>query len=490
MQKKPSQTKASSLLSQVALYGLGLLGLIFLSIGTGFFESQFFIKNQQQEFVERSTAFHAQYIKEHLDIYQRLTDTIAKNPITTTLILNKDGIAAEAWALQQKTYLFNNLGLTLIDQNFNTMGDTQKLRIGPLCIKEIHKLNNEGRERYIPVHREYPGLEHYDLYAPIKDEFDDTIGYVMASFYLDDIQQDLEFISNENTYLSIHDHSDKIIATTGTPNDGIEISKPIGDSGWYVKQATNLANYNDLSNNLYLYGGIIILTSVIIMALFMLQIHSQINMELVSLRDLLRQINNPFADTQNVQAQFSETQEIMDEIQTISQKISHQQRHLFHLSHYDELTQMPNRLHFNQSIHDYQDLLDEGKKLHISMVDIVDLKRVNTDFSIAIGDSIISLLANDIEETLPSGTLAARLQGNTFVAALLDWNEPQIRHWYDLLSERFNSRCLSLQVVPAPSIRMAYTTWSKHDQALDETITRAENILFDAKRKNELFTDH
>ncbi|OLV19728.1 GGDEF domain-containing protein [Deinococcus marmoris] len=93
---------------------------------------------------------------------------------------------------------------------------------------------------------------------------------------------------------------------------------------------------------------------------------------------------------------------------------------LEHLTRTDMLTGLPNRRAF---YHDVPLALDiarqEGKELHLVMLDVHEFKRINDSFGHQTGDEVLSILAQVLGRTFVSPDTAFRLSGDEF--ALLIW---------------------------------------------------------------------
>ncbi|HFQ5032835.1 TPA: diguanylate cyclase [Vibrio vulnificus] len=84
---------------------------------------------------------------------------------------------------------------------------------------------------------------------------------------------------------------------------------------------------------------------------------------------------------------------------------------LLQLSQQDYLTQISNRRHFMEQL---KNLSPEAVSVSVLIFDIDDFKRINDSYGHATGDLVIQNVATQVDETLPSDALYARIGGEEF----------------------------------------------------------------------------
>ena len=94
------------------------------------------------------------------------------------------------------------------------------------------------------------------------------------------------------------------------------------------------------------------------------------------------------------------------------------------LAHHDPLTNLPNRLllkaRLNKSI---ETAKKENKKLALIFIDIDNFKLINDTYGHSIGDNIINLVANRLQNSVRKNDTISRIGGDEFILVIEDINE-------------------------------------------------------------------
>ncbi|MBB2487877.1 diguanylate cyclase [Mitsuaria sp. WAJ17] len=99
--------------------------------------------------------------------------------------------------------------------------------------------------------------------------------------------------------------------------------------------------------------------------------------------------------------------------------ISSQARQLKELSIRDALTGLHNRRHFDESVRQmFEDCRRQGQDLTLVLADIDWFKRINDQYSHAVGDEVLRRVAALLERQFGGARLLARYGGEEFVMAL------------------------------------------------------------------------
>ncbi|WP_018300631.1 putative bifunctional diguanylate cyclase/phosphodiesterase [Fangia hongkongensis] len=90
-------------------------------------------------------------------------------------------------------------------------------------------------------------------------------------------------------------------------------------------------------------------------------------------------------------------------------------------SYYDFLTQIPNRMYFEDALHKQISRAKRLKKsFHVGLLDIDDFKRINDTYGHDVGDLLLKEVANRLQKTLRGMDVYARLGGDEFAIMLTD----------------------------------------------------------------------
>lgn len=89
-----------------------------------------------------------------------------------------------------------------------------------------------------------------------------------------------------------------------------------------------------------------------------------------------------------------------------------------HLAHFDSLTDLPNRVLFNQSLQRSIARLHKDQKLAVLYVDLDNFKTVNDTLGHGAGDLMLKAVANRLENAIGVEDVVARLGGDEFAISL------------------------------------------------------------------------
>ena len=97
------------------------------------------------------------------------------------------------------------------------------------------------------------------------------------------------------------------------------------------------------------------------------------------------------------------------------------ERQLEHIAHYDALTGLPNRVLLADRLHQAMaQARRHARHLAVAYLDLDGFKAVNDHHGHAIGDQLLIVLANRLQQALREGDTFARLGGDEFVAVMAD----------------------------------------------------------------------
>ena len=106
----------------------------------------------------------------------------------------------------------------------------------------------------------------------------------------------------------------------------------------------------------------------------------------------------------------------------------------------DELTQISNRLHFNEVSEElFKKAYDQGISLGVEILDVDNFKRYNDGFGHHVGDLCLKSLAEKLAETAaedPEHIFVARYGGDEFVVVYLGMTDEQVLEKAGLIRER------------------------------------------------------
>ncbi|MBC9251809.1 hypothetical protein A9179_16180 [Pseudomonas alcaligenes] len=157
--------------------------------------------------------------------------------------------------------------------------------------------------------------------------------------------------------------------------------------------------------------------------------------------------------------------------------------HLQHLARLDVLTQLPNRLQFQERLQRTLQGLQAGRCLALLFVDLDDFKQVNDAFGHDIGDALLQQVAIRLQRTLRQRDLVARWGGDEFVVLLeLHKQQEVIRVANKLINALNEPMELAGHILTAtPSIGIALAP--EHGNEAGELLRHADAAMYVAKRE-------
>ncbi len=157
--------------------------------------------------------------------------------------------------------------------------------------------------------------------------------------------------------------------------------------------------------------------------------------------------------------------------------------HLQHLARLDVLTQLPNRLQFQEHLNRALQHQQRDRYLALLFVDLDDFKQVNDAFGHDIGDALLQQVAHRLQQALRQGDLAARWGGDEFVVLLELSRQDEAVVVADKLIKALNEPFdLAGHILTAtPSIGIALAP--EHGNEAGDLLRHADAAMYVAKRE-------
>ena len=103
-----------------------------------------------------------------------------------------------------------------------------------------------------------------------------------------------------------------------------------------------------------------------------------------------------------------------------------QEKKLKHIAHYDQLTELPNRILFSDRLQQAMKHADRDKsKITILYFDLDGFKEVNDNYGHSHGDQLLKTIAERTKDAIRSNDTVARLGGDEFIVLLINAKEPE-----------------------------------------------------------------
>lgn len=166
------------------------------------------------------------------------------------------------------------------------------------------------------------------------------------------------------------------------------------------------------------------------------------------------------------------------------ERLRESERQMAKLARHDALTQLPNRLHWQERLMEaLADAQRQGWRLALLMLDLDRFKDVNDSLGHAVGDELLTEMAARLQRRLRAGDVLARWGGDEFVVLLRGLSAPEdaarvAKELIDTVSQPWRSRP-GLEFTLGTSIGIAlYPEHGRDEQSLMQA---ADAALYEAK---------
>ncbi|MCU7810513.1 MAG: EAL domain-containing protein, partial [Candidatus Thiodiazotropha sp. (ex Notomyrtea botanica)] len=157
---------------------------------------------------------------------------------------------------------------------------------------------------------------------------------------------------------------------------------------------------------------------------------------------------------------------------------------LRHLAHHDTLTDLPNRLFF-------QDRLDQalshaarsGKRLGLLFLDLDNFKNVNDSLGHMVGDKLLNKVADRLPKSLRRHDVVARHGGDEFLVMIEDTEGPlELRHIADKIQESLRATLCIDGIEFNVSASIGISLFPENGQDRETLLRNADVAMYEAKR--------
>jgi len=153
-----------------------------------------------------------------------------------------------------------------------------------------------------------------------------------------------------------------------------------------------------------------------------------------------------------------------------------------HLAHYDELTNLPNRILFQERLRQELALMADGEQLAVHFVDVDEFKGVNDTLGHLIGDELLKSIAASLSRCVAEHEFVARLGGDEFAIVQSKVTSTGcvtnlVTKVFDAIREPFD--CMGHQILADASIGIVLVP--QHGTTPDQILKRADLAMYAAK---------
>jgi diguanylate cyclase (GGDEF)-like protein len=162
-----------------------------------------------------------------------------------------------------------------------------------------------------------------------------------------------------------------------------------------------------------------------------------------------------------------------------------------HLAHYDALTDLPNRVLFQERLEGALARIVHGEQVALLYIDIDEFKRVNDSLGHRVGDELLKSVAVSLRDCLDETDIIARLGGDEFAVVQTAVKREEdvtalVTRIYQSIREPYE--CLGHLVTTDASIGIALASQDGID--VEQLLKNADLAMYSAKaagRRNHLF---
>lgn len=174
----------------------------------------------------------------------------------------------------------------------------------------------------------------------------------------------------------------------------------------------------------------------------------------------------------------------------LEMKVQERTHTLHEMAIRDELTELYNRKHYNESISESLSMYERYKRgFSLIMYDIDDFKMINDTYGHAIGDSVLIKMSAHIHSLLRVNDLLFRVGGEEFMLLLPNTTLKEA----SLVAQKIREEVEALQLIKGKKVTISLgVTEVKEQDSADRLFQRVDKLLYNSKEegKNRVSTEH
>ena len=412
--------------------------------------------------------------------YQEAVGNLASDPQLADLLRSGSVEAMQEWATARQRLLPNLLGLALISPQGEVFGDANLLRVGPSCQRDLRQPLSSPNQ--VLIHRDTPGLEHFDLLVDVRGTDGALLGKVFLSVKLTQLQRIIEDSVQPGHAIALLDASGKAVVSSGHLQGAArEIDVALPGTGWKLVVQAPVSRISR-SGWLQILAGMLTLVGVLgLLVVVAMRLRRPVLQDIHAARDALACLTRG-ESAPPIVTRYIEFASAAADINRIAQQLHDQREQLARLSLTDPLTALPNRRAFETHFPLAQGLAERQHHVALVMLDIDHFKGVNDRFGHGVGDQVLLALAQSLKALTRRADLAARLAGDEFAVLLTDLDDSGVQAWYARLADHFRSE-LNAFGLDLQTGLSAGQTWLKgaRSDTMNGALMRADRALYQAK---------
>ncbi len=416
-EQRPTPTRQRRGLSVklMAYAGVTIIVALFLAITAA---NLLLTRNHYQPSEDEAIVQHlsdkAENVHGQLALLGQIVNNVAVQPTTQDILEYNDSSGAQAWALQMRRFLPQAVGVALLTENGQVLGEPAGHQLDPQCLSDLVRLSQGGDVATPPVHRRDPHSRHYDLTVPVLDEAENPIGTLIVSFQLDTLRELVKNSADANQNLTLRDGRGEIIAqqiNLDGDHDTRTSALTIDGTNWQLSLTEKTPASLPGFLSLVIFNISALLLTVGVVAFLLRFAKRRLSTDFENVKGLLDHLTKDKLPDNGLPApQLRETAEILPSIGLIHRNLDKKQQLIERHQLTDPLTDLPNRRQFDIDFARAYDFARRGADictavLHLSGLDPLTPKQ---------RERAIKILGRTLRENARKVDYVARLEDGQF----------------------------------------------------------------------------
>jgi diguanylate cyclase (GGDEF)-like protein len=157
------------------------------------------------------------------------------------------------------------------------------------------------------------------------------------------------------------------------------------------------------------------------------------------------------------------------------------------LAYYDQLTELPNRIRFNEIIADeIANAKRFGTKLALTILDIDNLKTLNDSLGHESGDELLRQMAQRLGNFSPDNILASRFGGDEFLLVIKNYDhDAELLHIVSTMQEMLRESYMIFSAEIQSSVSIGVASFPEDANNDHDLLKYADIAMTDAKRRGK-----
>ncbi|MDX5333687.1 MAG: diguanylate cyclase [Gammaproteobacteria bacterium] len=383
--------------------------------------------------------FMQQFLAFRINTYQQLVNQLATTSQVFDLLAVNDHPGAATWAQMTRRLMPEAVGAALFASDGTLLGDALAQRVGTQCLSDLVDSLNGLPVARPPIHDAIPGLEHFDLTAPVHDLDGETIGMVFVSFSTRILDEALAELATEDEHLAIANTRGELITRTRAWDD---VDRPaartaIPGTDWNLLLITRQETLGSTLPGLILIVGLGSVLAMLIVLIITRLLYSNYLAEFRYVQRVLEGLKEGALRDDLPPSRYREFAHLRNGLAERAERIASKHESLHALGHTDALTGLANRREFERVM---DEMLEHGSgrdSFWLVALDLDRFKAVNDTLGHDMGDRVLKALGTALRTQTRDGDMAFRWGGDEFVLLITSGEDFDLAAWLERLQADF-----------------------------------------------------